>query len=272
MTIQNRLSSANKVKGPDGRGGLPGPSEAPDIWREILIEETHHSTALEGNSLSPAQVAQLLADRAAAEGKPPSDCMEVIGYARAAQWVHAQIADASGDEPTGPLLSLYEVRTIHHWVLQPVWEAAPHYAATDQEQPGSYRQHEIRHFPSGMKPVTWPLIPAEMDAWIANVNRLPANPEAPLEQLAATHCRFEQIHPFLDGNGRTGRLLLNLVLVRLGYPPTVIRVQDREQYLRALQNADRGRPELLVRLINRGMLANQSRLPTASDSRKSFVQ
>lgn len=123
-----------------------------------------------------------------------------------------------------------------------------------------------------MKPVTWPLIPTEMDDWIANVNRLQANPEALLEQLAAAHCRFEQIHPFLDGNGRTGRLLLNLVLVRLGYPPTVIRVQDREQYLRALQNTDRGRPEPLVRLINRGMLANRSRLSTPSDARKSFVQ
>lgn len=270
MTIQNGLSSPHLIKAPAGRGGWPGPSEAPGVWREILIEETHHSTALEGNSLSPAQVAQLLAGRAAAEGKPPVDCREVAGYARAAQWVHEQIAD--GDEPTGPLLSLYEVRTIHHWVLEPVWEVAPHYAATDQERPGSYRQHEIRHFPGGMKPVTWPLIPAEMDAWIAQVNRLPENPAALLERLAAAHCRFEQIHPFLDGNGRTGRLLLNLVLVRLGYPPTVIRVEEREQYLRALQNADRGRPELLVRLINRGLLANQTRLLTPSDARKSFVQ
>jgi hypothetical protein len=60
------------------------------------------------------------------------------------------------------------------------------------------------------------------------------------EALAALHCRFEQIHPFLDGNGRTGRLILNLILVRHGYPPAIIYKRDRARYLRALQRADTG--------------------------------
>ena len=76
------------------------------------------------------------------------------------------------------------------------------------------------------------------------------------DDLALLHCRFEQIHPFLDGNGRTGRLLLNLILVRLGYPPVVIYKRDRERYLRALRSADAGEPGALGELIARAVLGS----------------
>jgi len=70
------------------------------------------------------------------------------------------------------------------------------------------------------------------------------------------HARFEQIHPFLDGNGRTGRLVLNLVLVRLGYPPAIIYKRERERYLAALRRADLGDYGTLGELLARAVLEN----------------
>jgi fido (protein-threonine AMPylation protein) len=74
--------------------------------------------------------------------------------------------------------------------------------------------------------------------------------------LAIVHCRFEQIHPFLDGNGRAGRLILNLLLVRLGYPPAIIYKNQRAGYLAALRRADQGEPGALGEFIARAVLGN----------------
>ncbi len=62
-----------------------------------------------------------------------------------------------------------------------------------------FREHDIRPFPGGMTPPTWPLVPAEIDGWATEVNRLEARSEAFPEQLAALHAEFERIHPFLEG-------------------------------------------------------------------------
>lgn len=140
--------------------------------------------------------------------------------------------------------------------MTPAWDVAPHPEATEQEGPGNYREHEIHPFPGGMTPVSWVLVPAEMDGWIHEVNQLePRTPVFP-ERLAQLHTRFEQIHPFLDGNGRAGRLLLNLVLVRLGYPPVIIYKRERSKYLRALQRTDAGDPAGLGQLLARAILDN----------------
>ncbi len=237
-------------------GGLPSPGEAAGIWRGIWHRDAHHSTAIEGNPLGFTQVERLLTEgRAVGDGKL-RDYLEVRGYAAAAEWVYRQAVRREGLCHPDALLSLTEVRQVHHTALSPVWEVAPHPDATDLESPGSFRRHDIRPFPGGMTPVSWPLVPAEMDAWIDLVNQLdPAALHFP-EHLADLHCRFERTHPFLDGNGRTGRLLANLVLIRLGYPPAIIYKRERPRYLDALRKADRGEPGALGEMFARAILDN----------------
>jgi hypothetical protein len=96
-----------------------------------------------------------------------------------------------------------------------------------------------------MTPPAWPFVPAKVQKWIDDVCltgeniRSGRDLDRPLvEELARLHNEFERIHPFLDGNGRAGRLVLNLVLVRLGYPPVIIFKRQRDAYLTAMQRAD----------------------------------
>jgi len=89
------------------------------------------------------------------------------------------------------------------------------------------------------------------------VNAVRVETDDPLpELLARLHNSFERIHPFLDGNGRAGRLLLNLVLGRLGYPPAIVYKRDRGKYLQAMRRADRGDWGPLGEVIARSVTAN----------------
>ncbi len=93
--------------------------------------------------------------------------------------------------------------------------------------------------------------------WIADIQALSEADDSTMpEALASLHARFEQIHPFLDGNGRTGRLVLNLVLVRLGYPPAIIYKHERSRYLGALRRTDQGDPGPLAEFLARAILDN----------------
>ena len=235
-------------------GGLPLPEEAAGIWRSIWYEEAHHSTAIEGNTLVLKQVERLLDEGRAVGNKELSDYLEVKGYADAADWVYRQASSPKGLSGHGKVLTLFEVREIHHIAMAPVWEASPHPQAADSEAPGSYRRHDIEPFPGGMVPVSWPLVDTELSAWEQEVNSLEGDALTFPEALAEVHCRFEQIHPFLDGNGRTGRLVLNLILVRLGYPPAVIYKRDRSRYLQALRKADSGSAGPLGEMLARAVL------------------
>lgn len=241
-------------------GGLPSPKESETIWSDIWHLEAHHSTALEGNTLVLREVEALLEQGRAVGAKPLAEYMEVQGYAKAARWVYGQALEPD-EWSDGRLVSLNELRRIHHMAMSPVWGVAPHRDATEAEQPGSYRAHDIRPFSAGMTPPPWPEVPALVGDWVEEVGALgdavvAAEPLVLAEELARLHNHFERIHPFLDGNGRTGRLALNLMLVRLGYPPVIIFKKQREAYLRAMQKSDAGDHGPLGEIVARAMLDN----------------
>ena len=263
-TIYQRLAAALDELH-DRFGGLPSPKESETIWADIWHLEAHHSTALEGNTLVLREVEMLLDKGRAVGAKPLKEYMEVQGYSEAARWVYGQALEPDGWSDDG-LISLNEVRRIHHMAMTPVWGVAPHPHATDAESPGNFRQHEIAEFEGGMTPPPWPEVPAMLADWVSGVvelgERVASGEEldTPLpEELARLHHRFECIHPFIDGNGRVGRLVLNLVLVRLGYPPVVIFKKQRDAYLRALQRSDDGDHGTLGEIIARAMLDNLNR-------------
>ena len=240
----------------DRLGGLPSPDEAEGIWRGIWLEEAHHSTAIEGNTLVLKQVEQLLDEGRAIGNKELSEYLEVRGYADAASWVYGH-GIRPGGWTGGKLITLGEVREIHSLAMTPVWDVAPHPQATAKERPGSFREHDIEPFPGGMQPPEWPQVPVLVRDWISDAQALRKVEEVELpEALAVLHARFEQIHPFLDGNGRTGRLVLNLLLIRLGYPPAIIYKGDRSRYLAALRRADQGDRGPLGEFLARAILDN----------------
>ncbi len=245
-------------------GGLPSAKEAEYVWSDIWHLEAHHSTALEGNTLVLREVEALLERGRAVGAKPLKEYMEVQGYGAAARWVYGQAVEP-GDWHTGELVSLFEVRQVHERAMRPVWDVSPHPDAGDRESPGMFREHDIATFGAGMQPPSWPLVPSMVEEWTGSVNAL----EKPLktrqtrrpwpEQLAELHARFEQVHPFIDGNGRVGRLLLNLVLVRLGYPPVIVLKRQRPHYLTAMQQADQADYGPLGEILARAMYDNLNR-------------
>jgi len=144
-----------------------------------------------------------------------------------------------------------------HRVVEPTWMMFPPEHLDRRDGPGEFRHTEIEPLRPGFKPPSWAQVRALVDDWIERANELgravfPENQHI-IEDFAALHADFERIHPFNDGNGRTGRLILNLLLVRYGYPPAVINKADRGRYLDGLRRADEGDPGLLGEVLARAV-------------------
>jgi Fic family protein len=248
--------------------------------------DVHNSTAIEGNTLVLREVEALLNQGKAVGAKELKDYMEVLGYGEAAAWVYSA-ARPTVTSPGNPneasseiwahdsIVTLTEIREIHRRAMAHVWTIAPHPAADDSEAPGNFRQHEILAFPGGMKPPTYPLVPSLLSSWVDHVNSIGADLHSATASIhdapaliADCHGQFERIHPFLDGNGRTGRLLLNLIMVRLGFPPIVILKTQRRRYLNALTQTDAGNTAPLAEIIARAAIASlNTLLPSLASNR-----
>lgn len=247
-------------------GGLPSPAESRPIWDDIWHLEAHNSTAIEGNTLVLREVRTLLEENRPIGGKDLKDYMEVLGYGEAARWVYSQ-ARVPDRKSAGMLVSVTEIRDVHQLTMQRVWEIAPHPDAFADEQPGAFRRHDIRAFSGGMVPPPWVDVSPQLTTWVDTVNEAGSaiasgkvSSEAIPLTLAELHSSFERIHPFIDGNGRTGRLVLNLILVRLGFPPAIIFKANRSRYLNALDKADKGDSGPLAELLARSVIDNLNRL------------
>jgi cell filamentation protein, protein adenylyltransferase len=252
--VYERLDRA--VADLDEIGGLPSLDESKGIWEEIWYEEAHHSTAMEGNTLVEREVQLLLFEGRAVGSKEFADYLEVQGYADAALWVYGQ-AVKTHDQSEGYGITLTEIREIHKRVIEPVWRYLPPEHLDRRDAPGEFRHTEIEALRPGLKPPPSTDVRPRVDDWIKRADAVVDRPWTisghPMEEFAALHAAFERIHPFNDGNGRTGRLVLNLLLVRYGYPPAVIHKRDRSRYLDGLRRADEGDPGLLGETLARAV-------------------
>ena len=246
VSVEQTTAELNRI------GGLPGPDVAGDIWADIWYEETHNSTAIEGNTLLLKEVRRLLDTGQAVGDKQLAEYLEVKGYADAAEWVYAQACDHD-IERCEPYITLTELREAHRRVVEPAWKVKPPDDLLPGETPGGFRQHNIRPFPGGMTPPDFTDLPPQVSDWLTLANVEPEEGKRLIEHLARVHAEFERIHPFRDGNGRTGRLVLDLLLVRHQLAPAIIYKKDRQKYLHALDRADRGDCGPLGELIARAV-------------------
>ena len=252
QVIYERLDRA--VDFLEDMGGLPTLDEMKNVWEDIWFEEAHHSTAIEGNTLVQREVQLLLFEGKAVGGKEFTDYLEVQGYADAALWVYGR---AVRGKPSSHRINITELREIHRRVVEPTWTVSPPEHLDRRDAPGQFRHTDIEPLRPGLEPPGWTDVRPLVDGWVARANEvgtqlLPQGQHV-MEDFAAAHADFERIHPFNDGNGRSGRLVLNLMLVRHGYPPAVIHKGDRARYLDGLRRADEGDAGLLGEVLARAV-------------------
>jgi Fic family protein len=181
------------------------------------VELTYTSNAIEGNTLTRSETALVVEKGITVKGKSLQEHLEAINHAEALDYV---VAFASQDRP----ISKHDLLSLHSLILKRIDDNA-----------GRFRTIPVRIAGAEVVLPTPLRVPDLMDDFIAWVNAPSA--QHPATFAADAHLKFVSIHPFVDGNGRLGRLLLNLLLIRAGYPPALIKKEDREDYINAIGSA-----------------------------------
>ncbi len=190
----------------------------------VDLELTYTSNAIEGNTLTASETMLVIEKGLTIGGKPLKDHLEAIDHHEAIAYVREL---AGQTEP----LTEFDVRALHSLVLK---RSQPQHAGRYADQGRFVLTDNGRHaFPSPAE------VPALMGAFSAWLGTAPNTPDTAF----SAHRRLVGIHPFNDGNGRTARLLMNLILIRGGYPPIAVRPVDRLAYIQTLQDAEAGRGE-----------------------------
>lgn len=212
----------------------PLPSSIVSKLHELLaVEWTYNSNAIEGNTLTLRETQYILETGLTVGGKSLREHLEVVNHNVAIEYVETLV---QGEVPITP----FHVRQIHALVLNGI----------EEEAAGRYREVQVYISGSTHRPPEAWEVPQQMDDWGKWLNGESATLH-PIAQAALAHHQLAAIHPFIDGNGRTARLVMNLILMRHGYPPTVIQQVNRQQYYKVLADADRGRPKALVNFVGR---------------------
>ena len=194
----------------DGRRPLTA-GEVERLNEEFIVEYTYNSNAIEGNTLTLRET-DLVLRGLTIDKKPLKDHMEAVGHKEAFEFVSELVKN---NVP----ISESVIKQIHYLVL-----------ADKKEDRGVYRRVPVRIMGAQHEPVQPYLIVPKMEELLRTFLE---STEHIVTKLARFHIEFEGIHPFIDGNGRTGRLLVNLELMKAGYPPIDIKFTDRITYYNA---------------------------------------
>lgn len=177
---------------------------------EFLVDFTYNSNAIEGNTLNLQETALILNEGVTIDKKPLKDHLEAVGHKEAYLYVEELVKHKVP-------LSEKIIKDIHSLVL------------VDRRQDGGiYRRIPVTIMGAAHTPPQPYLVPMRMEQLIERYKQMTS--KHIVEKTAIFHLEFEAIHPFIDGNGRTGRLLLNLELMKEGYPPINIKYGDRRRY------------------------------------------
>ena len=235
MSIPDKLLQIDQLKGwLDGFRPLPA-AVAAEFKKLYDVRFTYNSNAIEGNTLTQHETALVLETGITIGGKTLKEHLEVIGHKEAIDYVEALAQ-------RGASIGEWEVKQIHALVLRKI---VP-------DEAGRYRQLDVKS--AGTEYVYPPhyQLTELMAQFIEWLNSEAALKLHPVVYATEAHYRFVSIHPFRDGNGRTGRLLMNLLMLQAGYPILVISNQLRKQYIDALikgQQTDDDFRELLALVV-----------------------
>lgn len=198
------------------------PALVDNLEQWFLIELTYTSNAIEGNTLTRKETAIVVEKGLTVSGKSLVEHLEATNHAQALRKVMALVNSKTA------ALTEHDILDIHETILKGI----------DDESAGRYRSIAVRISGSEVILPNPTKVPDLMADFIAEIT---SNLEIHPAQLAAeAHYRLVTIHPFVDGNGRTARLLMNLILMQHGYPPALIRKRDRLKYIKSLEQTQLG--------------------------------
>ncbi|MEG0319827.1 MAG: Fic family protein [Niameybacter sp.] len=180
------------------------------LQEEFMVYFTYNSNAIEGNTLTLQETAMVL-EGITIDQKPLKEHLEVVGHKEAFLYVRQLILDKED-------FTERMIKDIHSLVLM-----------DRREDKGVYRRIPVKIMGSIHEPPQPYLLPIKMEELVSSHKKNQKTLHC-LESVARFHMDFEAIHPFVDGNGRTGRLLLNFELIQNGYPPINIKFTDRRKY------------------------------------------
>jgi len=198
------------------------PALVKNLENWFRVELTYTSNAIEGNTLTRRETAVVIEKGITVGGKTLKEHLEATNHAKALDFVHSIV----GKKPAQ--LTAQDILTIHEIILKGI----------DDENAGHYRNVPVRISGSAVvlpNPRKVPDLMDEFKNFLTSKNNL-----HPVEFAGEAHYRLVTIHPFVDGNGRTARLLMNLLLMMAGYSPAIIRTRDRLSYIGALEKAQLG--------------------------------
>ena len=185
--------------------------EVDRLTEQFVVEYTYNSNAIEGNTLTLRET-DLVLRGLTIDKKPLKDHMEVVGHKEAFDFISELVKDNI------PLTASI-IKRIHYLVL-----------ADKKDDRGVYRRVPVLSMGAKHEPVQPYLIEPKMEQLLIDYQN---STEHITTKMARFHIEFEAIHPFIDGNGRTGRLLVNLELMKAGLPPIDIKFTDRVSYYNA---------------------------------------
>jgi len=201
------------------------------------IEMTYNSNAIEGNTLTLKETYWVIQEGMTFKGKPLKDHLEAKNHKEALNYLYDLIQEKNHT------FSEHLIKTLHTLILEKI----------DQNIAGQYRQIEVMISGASHRPPSALDVPLKMHDLI-EWTRDQQEKMNIIEFSAIFHHKFVHTHPFEDGNGRTGRLLMNVFLMRHGLPLVIIQKNDREKYYRTLHAADKGDYKPLVKLVAQATL------------------
>lgn len=207
-----------------------------DVWKRRAALNTWGTNAIEGSTIQWKDAAKILLQETSVPDKPMRDVLETVQH----EMVFRSLKDLPKKQ-----LKLVDIPDMHEGVFKGVLVPS-----------GQWRRTNVRITGAMFRPPRMEKVIPEMEDWLAGYYKRTLEGEDVFETAAWMHFEFERIHPFQDGNGRIGRLLLNMHFLQRNWPPIHVLPQDRDDYLDALNKAADGDLQPLIHLLQKLMASS----------------